>query len=148
MRRRRSTSAASGTWTLNGRIVASLVAEAGTPWAARITMPSAAACGASKLREDDGNFPNMTSSRCGRLLHVRARAELGNRRRTNVVRRLLQSSPAQRSEGGAHLGGEEFRLLPRCKVPTLVELVVVDQLGIRLLCPTPRGRVNLVRKGA
>jgi hypothetical protein len=33
-------------------------------------------------------------------------------------------------------------------VAALVELVVMDELGIRPLCPAPRGRVDLVGEGA
>src|SRR5215469_13932638 len=33
-------------------------------------------------------------------------------------------------------------------MPALVELVVVDEIGVRLLCPTPRGLILLVRKHA
>jgi hypothetical protein len=31
-------------------------------------------------------------------------------------------------------------------VPALVELVVVDELGIRPLCPAPRTRADVIRK--
>src|SRR5262249_51175506 len=43
---------------------------------------------------------------------------------------------------------EDLRLLPRREVSTLVELVVIDELGIRPLCPTPRGLVDFVWKRA
>ena len=43
---------------------------------------------------------------------------------------------------------EELRLLPGREVTALVELVVVDELGIRLLRPAPRGLIELVGKGA
>ena len=39
-------------------------------------------------------------------------------------------------------------LLPGRKVPAFVDLVVVDELGIRPLCPTPRGFILLARKDA
>ena len=39
-------------------------------------------------------------------------------------------------------------MFPRSKVSTFVELVVVDQFGIRPLCPTARAQIDLVRKGA
>ena len=43
---------------------------------------------------------------------------------------------------------EELRLLPGRKVPALVDLVVVDEFGIRPLRPTPRGLILLARKDA
>src|SRR5829696_7711656 len=46
----------------------------------------------------------------------------------------------QRREARAHLPHEELRLLPGGEVCAFVELVVVDQLGIRLLRPTPGRR--------
>src|SRR5918994_4848101 len=49
----------------------------------------------------------------------------------------------QRLETRAHLAHEELRLLPRREVCAFFELVVVDQLGIRLLRPTPRHLVYL-----
>src|SRR5207344_261526 len=39
-------------------------------------------------------------------------------------------------------------LLPCCEVAAFVELVVIDEFGIRPLCPTSRGLIELVRKGA
>ena len=39
-------------------------------------------------------------------------------------------------------------MFPRSKVSTFVELVVVDQFGIRPLRPTARAQIDLVRKGA
>src|SRR3954452_7849905 len=42
---------------------------------------------------------------------------------------------AKRAEPRADLGDEQLRLLPGRKVPALVELVVVDEVGIGLLCP-------------
>src|SRR5437867_12232035 len=55
---------------------------------------------------------------------------------------------AQGSEAGPNLLAEELRLFPSRKVPAFVELVVVDQFGIRPLRPTARAQVDLVRKGA
>jgi hypothetical protein len=55
---------------------------------------------------------------------------------------------AKRPEARADLFGEQLRLLPGREVPTLVELVVMDEVGIGLLCPTPRHLVDLVRKDA
>jgi hypothetical protein len=48
----------------------------------------------------------------------------------------------------SELGAEKLRLFPGRKVPAFVELVVVDEFGIRPLGPTPRGLIELVRKGA
>ena len=39
-------------------------------------------------------------------------------------------------------------MFPRSKVSTLVELVVMDQFGIRPLCPAPRGWIEFVREDA
>src|SRR6185295_9757448 len=35
-----------------------------------------------------------------------------------------------------------------CKVPAPVELVVVDELGIRPLCPAPRSWADVIRENA
>ena len=35
-----------------------------------------------------------------------------------------------------------------CKVPAFPNLVVMDKLGIRPLCPTPRGWIEFVREDA
>src|SRR5215472_11912391 len=55
---------------------------------------------------------------------------------------------AQRLERGAHLRNEGCRLFPGREVATLGKVVVVDQLGIRLLRPTARRRIDLVRERA
>src|SRR6476469_7512798 len=55
---------------------------------------------------------------------------------------------AQRSEARANLFTKELRLLPRCEVAAFGELVVVDELGIRPLCPAPRGWIEFVREDA
>src|SRR4051812_31767762 len=69
---------------------------------------------------------------------------------TSPGRSLGTRRPAllQRLEPGAHLADEELRLLPGREMCAFIELVVVDQLGIRLLCPTPWGRVDLFRESA
>src|SRR5271169_2530164 len=54
----------------------------------------------------------------------------------------------QRPERRSHLLNEELRLLPGGEVSALGKLVVVDQLRVRPLCPTPRGLVDLVGEGA
>src|SRR5215218_6260343 len=54
----------------------------------------------------------------------------------------------KRPEGGAQLLGEKLRLLPGGEVAALVDLVVVDEVGIRLLCPTARRLILLAWKNA
>src|ERR671918_1650778 len=61
---------------------------------------------------------------------------------------VMATSVAQRAQARADLVAEELRLLPGRKVPALVELVVVDEIGIGLLRPTPRHLIELVRKDA
>src|SRR5215216_5466560 len=55
---------------------------------------------------------------------------------------------AQGPEGGPNLGGEQLRLLPGREVVALVDLVVVDEVGVGLLGPAPRGLVELVGEDA
>src|SRR5215472_2458072 len=55
---------------------------------------------------------------------------------------------AQGPEARANLLREDLGLFPRGEVATLVDLVVVDELGIRLLRPAPRERIELVRENA
>src|SRR5579871_65522 len=55
---------------------------------------------------------------------------------------------SQRSESRAHFFGEEFGLLPRREVTTLFNLVEMDELGKRLLGPTPGSWIQFVRKNA
>src|SRR3954462_6154313 len=52
----------------------------------------------------------------------------------------------QRSESGSQLLTEDLRLFPRREVPALRQLVVMDELGIGPLRPTPRSLVDLLRK--
>src|SRR3954463_10798294 len=54
----------------------------------------------------------------------------------------------QGSEPRAQLFHEELRLFPRREVPALVELVVMDEPGIRPLRPAPRRRDDVVGKNA
>src|SRR5215213_4627101 len=61
---------------------------------------------------------------------------------------VMATSVAQRAEARADLVAEELRLLPGREVPALVELVVVDEIGIGLLRPAPRDLIELVRKDA
>src|SRR5688572_23052670 len=60
--------------------------------------------------------------------------------------RLLLDLPL-RSERHSDLR-EELRLFPGCKMPAFVELVVVDEVGVRLLHPILRRVVELARKRA
>src|SRR3954470_6983576 len=55
---------------------------------------------------------------------------------------------AQRAEPRAQLGGVELRLLPGGEVPASVELVVVDEVRVRLLRPAPRSVEHLVGEDA
>jgi hypothetical protein len=55
---------------------------------------------------------------------------------------------SQRLEPCAHHIHQELRLFPRREMPALVELVVIDEVGIGLLRPSPRRMVDLVRKDA
>src|SRR5262245_37577425 len=54
----------------------------------------------------------------------------------------------ERSERRAELVGEQLRLFPGREVAALVQLVVVDEVGIRALGPTPRSLILLARKDA
>src|SRR4030095_9577863 len=58
------------------------------------------------------------------------------------------SDATQRFERGTKFSDEKLRLFPRREVTAFIELVVIDKLGISPLCPTPRGLIDLVRKGA
>src|SRR3954453_14817058 len=55
---------------------------------------------------------------------------------------------AQRPEARANLFAEQLRLFPGRKVAALVELVVMDEVGIGLLRPMLRHLIELVRKDA
>src|SRR5436190_9823686 len=54
----------------------------------------------------------------------------------------------KRAEPRAQFGGVQLRLLPGGEVPASVDLVEVDEVGVRLLRPAPRGLVDLVREDA
>src|SRR5918992_1967389 len=54
----------------------------------------------------------------------------------------------QRLEARAQLLYEQVRLFPRCKVPAFLELVVMDELGIRPLCPTAWRCIDLIGENA
>src|SRR3954463_14584388 len=53
---------------------------------------------------------------------------------------------SQRPQARAHLLHQELRLFPRREVPARVELVVMDEPGVRPLRPTSRRRDDIVRK--
>ena len=55
---------------------------------------------------------------------------------------------AQCPEAVAKFFRKELRLLPGRKVPTFVKFVVMDEGGVRFLCPTARALIELVGKGA
>src|SRR3954468_15052856 len=77
----------------------------------------------------------------------------GSRCRNSAARRCLarpsrsQALP-QRPERNSELVGQRRGLLPRSEVAALGQAVVVDQLGIGLLCPALRRLVDLVGEGA
>src|SRR5215467_2240618 len=56
----------------------------------------------------------------------------------------LQRKSAKRFGARAHLGHKEAGLLPRREVTALFQLVVMNELRIRLLRPAPRGCVDFV----
>ena len=64
--------------------------------------------------------------------------------RKHTLRRYFRSDlkPARTSSE------KSLRLFPGREVPAFVELVVVDELRIRLLCPAPRGWIEFVREDA
>ena len=55
---------------------------------------------------------------------------------------------AQCPEAVAKFFRKELRLLPGSKVPTFVKFVVMDEGGVRFLCPTARALIELVWEGA
>src|SRR5215218_1512271 len=69
-------------------------------------------------------------------------------RAPSTVRPLSFLDLPQRLEPYAHLIHQKLWLFPRRKVPPLVELVVMDEVGIRPLGPAARGLILLVRKDA
>src|SRR3954447_14376835 len=63
------------------------------------------------------------------------------------VRRSRVDLP-ERAEPVAQLGGVELGLLPGGEVPAALDLVVVDEVGVRLLSPAPRGVDDVVGEDA
>src|SRR5437762_13431147 len=105
-------------------------AEARLPnWAAARVM----AATLKKLRRRSSIFSDLVfMSTSPRFTRRRLR---GNAAHTACARAALFISYrlAQRPERFPHLGGEEHRLLPGREVGALIELVVVDEIGIRSL---------------
>src|SRR5580704_11681270 len=64
------------------------------------------------------------------------------------MRRAAMCESTQGSKRSSHLAGEKLRLFPRSEVTAFVELVVVDKLGIGLLCPASRSSIDFVGEGA
>src|SRR5215217_2581483 len=77
------------------------------------------------------------------LSHSVAPANEGRCTRSNRV-----MCSAKRSKARADLVDEQLRLFPGGEVPALVELVVVDQLGIGVLSPAARRLIELVGEDA
>src|SRR5262245_16578590 len=63
-------------------------------------------------------------------------------------RAVFPSVLAKRPETHAKFLREELRLLEGREVAALGELVVVDEVGVRLLRPAARRRIELVREDA
>ena len=61
-------------------------------------------------------------------------------------RRSIIKNSTQRSERCPEIFGEQHRLFPGGEVTALVDLVVVNQIGVRLFYPTTRRLVELVRE--
>src|SRR3954453_9323852 len=72
-----------------------------------------------------------------------------SRRRTRADAHVRTGSwLAQRPQPVAELGGIQLRLLPGGEVTAAVNLVEVDEVGIRRLRPAPGSLVELVRENA
>src|SRR5262245_23750549 len=69
-------------------------------------------------------------------------------RRVRVVQTFGHGHLAQCPEARADLFGEELRLFPGGEVAALVDLVVVDEVGVGPFGPAPRRLVLLARKDA
>src|SRR6516225_848021 len=76
------------------------------------------------------------------LSHSVAPSSEGMRTRPNIF------ISAQRPERCSDVLREQLRLLPGREVPAPIVLVVVDEVGVGLLGPAPRGPVDLVGEGA
>src|SRR5688572_27411384 len=61
---------------------------------------------------------------------------------------LNDRSNAQRSKAGTNFLGEQLRLFPRREVPTLVDLVVINEVSVRPFRPAEGRAVDLVGKDA
>src|SRR5688572_1922245 len=112
-----------------------------------LTAPTAAVAASSSRRVGDSDVPDMTSS-YGLLATMMSASQVMLTAGAAGRRPLIQFELSQRLEPCAHLIHQELRLFPRREVPALVELVVMDEVRIGLLRPSPRRMVDLVRKDA
>src|SRR5262249_24118345 len=92
------------------------------------------ACGCPKISRHRNSPP-----RAARRSHRLQRAHWS---------KYFSHGSAQRFERCSHLGDEELRLLPSREVCALVELVVVNELGVCLLGPALRCLVDLFGESA
>src|SRR5262245_22212228 len=144
MRRRRSTSFASGTSMRNARMAFSSAAPA-EPARSRLAAPAAAEVARTSRRVAgvSGMTFSFVPSVCSKCpmqlntLHWRA----ARRARAKISDRF-----AEWPERGAKLGTEELRLFPGGEVSAFVDFVEVDQVAIGAPGPRFRGSVDLVRK--
>ena len=109
--------------------------------------PTAAEAASRSRRVGDNDIADMTFCRAIVRRLVKP-VSVGRSARARRAPLAVRSILAERSERRPELCGEELRLLPGREVAALVELVVVDELGIRPLRPTPRGLILLARKDA
>src|SRR5262245_13917259 len=77
---------------------------------------------------------------------LRRRSDYGVLRSLAIGGATGWSRVAQRLESGANFSHEQSRLFPGREVAALLDLVVIDEVGIRLLRPVPRGLILLPRK--
>ena len=66
----------------------------------------------------------------------------------NPLSPVVLHRSTKRLETCTKFGNKDLRLFPGREVPALLDLVVMDEFRIRPLRPTPRGRIELVRKDA
>ena len=69
-------------------------------------------------------------------------------RRRPVTKSCTLLIQTKRFERRPQFSNEQLRLFPRREVTAFVELIEVDEFGIRPLGPTPRGGIDLDRKDA
>src|SRR5215204_3589787 len=109
----------------------------GTPWDASATVSFSGQFVAAMRRRRSSKASSGTSTWKGRMSLA-----------VSTVLLMTTSLLAQGPEGGSHLVGEEVRLLPGGEVVALVDFVEVDEVGVGLLGPAPRGLVELVGEDA